>query len=171
MEFPMRQRLVFAALATGLLFTSTAMAEDTAASGQLALADNETFLLPIDNPGNTLPAYPEAVLTQQAVGARYICMRVDIGEEGNVTYAGPVIRVPECPEITQLTKQFVDVTTEALMKWTFEPAIRCVFRNKGAKEAAGMSCQGGKENPQATSLTFRFLFDQVEGKGVVRMQR
>jgi len=167
----MRYRFVLATLASSLMFAVPAFAEESEASGQLALADNETFLLPIDNEGNTLPAYPEAVLTQQEAGARYICMRVDIGEEGTVTYTGPVIRAPECPEITQLTKQFVDVTAEALKTWTFEPAIRCVFRNKGAKEAAGMSCQGGKENPQATSLTFRFLFDQVEGKGVVRMQR
>lgn len=155
-----------------LSLASSAYAQEGAQEdGQMALKDNESFLLPIDEPGNRQPTYPAAVLELQAVGARAICMRVDIDEEGAVSYTGPLVREPECPAITELSKQFVDASVEALSTWRFEPAIKCVFRSKRAKEAAGMSCQGGKEVPQATSLTFRFLFDQVDGQGVVRMQR
>ncbi len=146
-------------------------ADTPAAEGALQPAENETFLLPIDEPGNRLPEYPQAVLTQQQAGAHYVCMRVDIDEEGKVSYAGPIVREADCPPITELTKQFADAATTALSSWRFEPAIKCVFRSKRAKEAAGMSCSGGREVPQATSLTFRFLFEQVEGRGVVRMQR
>ena len=146
-------------------------AEDGAAdAGQLQLGENETFLLPIDEPGNRLPEYPAAVLAQ-AVPSAQVCMRIDIDENGGVTYAGPVVREPDCPPITELTKQFSDAAAAALRTWRFEPAIKCRFRNKRAKEAAGMSCQGGRETPVATTLTFRFLFEQVDGQGRVRMQR
>ena len=165
-----------ALLALGL--SSIALAEDAAQpaengaaeAGQLQLGENETFLLPIDEPGNRLPEYPAAVLAQ-AVPSAQVCMRVDIDEEGGVSYAGPVVREPDCPPITQLTKQFSDASEAALRNWRFEPAIKCTFRNKRAKEAAGMSCQGGRETPVATTLTFRFLFEQVDGQGRVRMQR
>jgi hypothetical protein len=160
------------ALAAALLaaLPVAAVAEE-AAEGALQLTDKQTFLLPIDEPGNRLPEYPAEVLAQQQVPSRAICMRVDIDEEGAVSYAGPVVREPECPAVTELTKQFVDVSVAALSTWRFEPAIVCTFRTKNAKEAAGMSCQGGRETPQATSLTFRLLFNQVDGKGVVLLQR
>lgn len=164
---PFRLALAAAVLAA---MPAAAFAED-AAEGALQLTDKQTFLLPIDEPGNRLPEYPADVLTQQQVPSRAICMRVDIDEEGAVSYTGPVVREPECPAVTELSKQFVDVSVAALSSWRFEPAIVCTFRSKDAKEAAGMSCQGGREKPQATSLTFRLLFDQVDGKGVVRLQR
>lgn len=167
-------RLALPVLLLALLPLAAAAEDDAAeqaAEGTLALTDKQTFLLPIDEPGNRLPEYPAEVLTQQQVPSRAICMRVDIDEEGAVSYTGPVVREPECPAVTELSKQFVDVSVAALSSWRFEPAIVCTFRNKAAKEAAGMSCQGGREKPQATSLTFRLLFEQVEGRGVVRLQR
>lgn len=174
---PILSNLAAAALlALGL--SGAAYAEDAAApvedgsadAGQLQLGENETFLMPIDEPGNRLPEYPAAVLAQ-AVPSAQVCMRIDIDEEGGVSYAGPVVREPDCPPITQLTKQFSDAAEAALRTWRFEPAIKCTFRNKRAKEAAGMSCQGGRETPVATTLTFRFLFEQIDGQGRVRMQR
>ena len=160
--------VLVAALAAAL--PALAVAED-AAPGALQLTDKQTFLLPIDEPGNRLPEYPAEVLAQQQVPSRAICMRVDIDEEGAVSYTGPVVREPECPAVTELSKQFVDVSVAALSSWRFEPAIVCTFRSTAAKDAAGMSCQGGRETPQATSLTFRLLFNQVDGKGVVLLQR
>jgi hypothetical protein len=118
-----------------------------------------------------LPEYPAEVLAQQQVPSRAVCMRVDIDEEGAVSYTGPLVREPECPAVTELSKQFVDVSVAALSNWRFEPAVVCTFRTKDAKEAAGMSCEGGREKPQATSLTFRLLFNQVDGKGLVLLQR
>ena len=148
-----------------------AAASEPAANAELVLTDRQTFLLPIDDAGNRAPEYPAAVLAQQQGGARAICMRVDIDTEGAVSYAGPIVRESDCPPITELTKQFVDASEAAMREWRFEPAVVCNFRSKRAKEAAGMSCQGGKEEPQSTTLTFRLLFDQVDGKGAVRMQR
>lgn len=165
-------RLTRFALAAALMaaMPAAASAEDSAA-GALQLTDKQTFLLPIDEPGNRLPEYPAEVLAQQQVPSRAICMRVDVDEKGAVSYAGPLVREPECPTVTELSKQFVDVSVEALSTWRFEPAVVCTFRTTKAKEAAGMSCQGGRETPQATSLTFRLLFNQVDGKGVVLLQR
>jgi hypothetical protein len=163
-------RPLFPVLLVAATLPSTGSAEDVPAGG-LQLTDKQTFLLPIDEPGNRLPEYPAEVLSQQQVPSRAICMRVDVDEAGGVSYTGPLVREPECPAITQLTKQFVDASVAALSTWRFEPAIVCTFRTVNAKEAAGMSCQGGREAPQATSLTFRFLFEQVDGRGVVRMQR
>ena len=166
----MRHATLAAGLAAALALASTAAQSDDAPA-VLELKENESFLLPIDEPGNRLPEYPAAVLAQQVVPSAVVCMRVDIDAEGGVSYAGPVVREPECPAITELTKQFVDASTAALTTWRFEPAIKCVFRSKRAKEAAGMSCSGGKEVPTATTMTFRFLVEQVDGRGVVRMQR
>lgn len=128
------------------------------------------MLLPIANRGNTLPVYPEAVLVQ-AHEPKTICMRVDIDAEGKVSYAGPVLDQPGCAPYTALTKVFVDAATATLGQWTYEPAVKCVFRSARAKEAAGMSCQGGKETPSAISLPYRFVFAQENGQGVVRMMR
>lgn len=165
----MRQALFATGLAAALALSPAAVAEEAPAT--LELKDNESFLLPIDEPGNRLPEYPAAVLAQQAVASAVVCMRVDIDAEGGVSYAGPVVREPECPPITELTRQFADASTATLATWRFEPAIKCVFRSRRAKEAAGMSCAGGREVPTATTLTFRFLFEQVDGRGVVLMQR
>jgi len=171
----MRMNWSKAGLAIGAMVTllnaATVLATQPATDGKLVLGENETFLLPIDKPGNRLPEYPAIVLAQQQAGAHFVCMRVDIDEQGKVTFAGPVVREPDCPPITELTKQFADASVAALSLWRFEPAVRCVFRSRRAKEAAGMSCVGGREVPQATTLTFRFLFEQVEGRGVGRMQR
>lgn len=144
---------------------------EEAAEGALQLTEKQTFLLPIDEPGNRLPAYPVEVLAQQQVLSRAVCMRVDVDEKGEVSYTGPLVREPECPAVTELSKQFIDASVSALSAWRFEPAIVCTFRTVSAKQSAGMSCQGGREKPQATSLTFRLLFDQVDGRGVVRLQR
>lgn len=162
---------LFVPMALLLVAALPVAASEPAASAELVLTDRQTFLLPIDDAGNRAPEYPAAVLAQQQVGARAICMRVDIDTGGAVSYAGPVVREPDCPPITELTRQFVDASHAAMREWRFEPAVVCNFRSKRAKEAAGMSCQGGKEEPQATTLTFRLLFDQVDGRGVVRMQR
>ncbi|GAB3737558.1 hypothetical protein GCM10028794_19580 [Silanimonas algicola] len=158
------------AMVVAAALAGPALAEDVA-QGALQLTDKQTFLLPIDEPGNRLPEYPADILAQQQVPSRAICMRVDIDEEGAVSYTGPVVREPECPAVTELSKQFVDVSVAALSTWRFEPAVVCTFRSTAAKEAAGMSCDGGREKPQATSLMFRLLFNQVDGKGVVFLQR
>jgi hypothetical protein len=158
--------LLIALLMSGV--AGHALASEAAAP--TALAENESILLPIAERGNVLPTYPQAVLVQPHE-PKTICMRVDIGEDGKVTYAGPVLDQPGCDPYTELTKQFSDAATAALSQWTFEPAVKCVFRNARAKEAAGMSCQGGKEKPTAISLPYRFIFAQENGQGVVRMAR
>ena len=116
-------RTTFPALAVALLaaLPVTASAAESA-EGALQLTDRQTFLLPIDEPGNRLPEYPAEVLAQQQVPSRAICMRVDIDEEGAVSYTGPLVREPECPAVTELSKQFVDASVAALSQWRFEPA-------------------------------------------------
>ena len=152
------------ALTAALLLALPFAAAAEEAQGTLELTDKQTFLLPIDEPGNRLPEYPAEVLAQQQVPSRAICMRDDIDEEGAVSYTGPLVREPECPAVTELSKQFVDVSVVALSSWRFEPAVVCTFRTKDAKEAAGMSCQGGREttSPCAANLLAQFTASRIE---------
>ena len=67
---------------------------------------------------------------------------------------------------------FVRLAMHAARAWRFEPAVRCVFANAEAKTAAtNTGCAGATEIPQAVSLHYRFVFEQDEGRGAVRLAR
>ena len=57
----------------------------------------------------------------------------------------------------------------AVLTWRFEPALRCVFPDAATREQANQSCAGGEEHPQAIRLAYRFVFESLDGRGVVRM--
>jgi hypothetical protein len=55
------------------------------------------------------------------------------------------------------------------LQWRFDPAFRCVFP-EGVRPAPGVcSGTGVEEIPQAVSLVYRFVFEQRDGRGNVRM--
>lgn len=135
----------------------------TAAAKQdnrLVLADNESFLMPLDDSKNAHPDYPQNLLAQH-LPPRTVCLRVGIDEKGAVTVVAKAPASEFCT--TAAEPEFVAASETAAKTWKFDPALRCVFRNVQDKERAVASCDGGKSIPQAVTLVYRFRFEQVDG--------
>ena len=134
---------------------------------RLTLAENEIFQAPLPLPGNALPVYPAALLGR-SIASRAICVQVGISETGRVLSTAPGPGSAECPSLTAVEQPFYDAATAAASTWQFEPAFRCVFdRVPAPGEACGLT--GTQEVPQAVSLVYRFVFEQVNGRGAVRL--
>lgn len=132
----------------------------------LVLADNESFLMPIDEDSNARPIYPAKLLSQR-LSPRVVCIQLAITDAGNVASATQAPASSLCP--TDAERAFVEAAIGAANAWRFDPALRCVFPNQAAKELAVGSCNGGAEFPQAVSLVYRFQFEQVDGKPSVKV--
>jgi hypothetical protein len=142
-------------------------ATGTATQGdRLVLADNESFLLPLDDMKNVHPSYPQDLLGRN-LPPRTVCLKVGIDEKGAVTvvYKAPVTEF--CPAGAE--PEFLAASEQAARTWKFDPALRCVFRNVADKERAVASCDGGKSVPQAVTLVYRFRFEQTDGKPKVHV--
>lgn len=139
-----------------------------AAGERLVLADNETFLVPLENDSNPLPVYPEALLSRR-LPPQSLCLRVSIDEQGAVMAAVPFEQLPDCAETGSVDVSFYEVAIRSVEQWRYEPALRCVFPDAKIKEATYGSCGGYAEAPQAISLTYRFMFEQEDGRGKVRI--
>ena len=137
------------------------------ADARLTLAGNETYQAPLPARDNALPAYPAALLPQ-ALPPRAVCVQVGIGEDGRVIGTAPVAGSADCPELAADARLFFDAASAATTAWRFEPAFRCVFdRVPEPNESCGTD--GTREVPQAVSLVYRFVFEQVDGRGTVRV--
>ena len=138
---------------------------------RLALADNETFEPPMPRSGNTLPTYPAHLLERQ-LPPQALCLRIGIGEDGNVLDAEPVSEGPDCPGDLIEESAFFAVASEAVRAWRFEPSFRCVHPSAEAAQASQGGCglDGTREIPQAVSLVYRFVFRQIDGRGSVEME-
>lgn len=137
-----------------------------AASERIALADNENFLPPLAEPGNQPPQYPAALLAQR-LPLLVVCLRVDVSEEGAVTSSAPFVKPPECAERGVVAQPFLDAAQTAIAAWRYDPAVRCVFEHGPRPNYP--TCVDARETPQAVSLTYRFVFEQHNGHGSVRM--
>lgn len=140
-----------------------------APTARMQLADNESFLMPLDDSANAAPVYPDALLAQR-LPAQKVCMRVSIDSNGGVTSSAPVAQPPECPGPDAVDHAFFSAAGQAVAQWRFEPALRCVFPDAKTKENTNASCGGYQEIPEAVSLTYRFVFEQKDGRGSVRVQ-
>ncbi len=129
--------------------------------GRLVLADNESFLMPLDDMKNVHPSYPQNLLGLQ-LPPRTVCLMVGIDEKGAVTVVAKAPASEFCA--TDAEREFLVASETAARTWKFDPALRCVFRNVKDKERAVASCDGGKGIPQAVTLVYRFRFEQVDGK-------
>lgn len=136
------------------------------ADQRLTLASNESFLMPLEDLGNAVPIYP-ADLLADALPPRTVCLQVDIDESGKVSAATPADDVDPCPTGTE--PAFVEAARSAVLTWRFDPALRCVFPDAATRELAIASCAGGEEHPQAIRIAYRFVFESLDGRGVVRM--
>jgi len=131
------------------------------ADNRMVLADNESFLMPLDDMKNAHPSYPQHLLGKQ-LPPRTVCLMVGIDEKGKVTVVAKAPASPFCA--TDAEPEFLAASETVARTWKFDPALRCVFRNVQDKERAVASCSGGKSVPQAVTLTYRFRFEQVDGK-------
>lgn len=135
---------------------------------RLVLAQNETFAPPLPAPDNALPVYPAALLAQR-LAPRAVCVQVGVGEDGSIIGTAVAPPSADCPDMPGEDLQpFFEAAAAAAGTWRFEPAFRCVFDHvPGPDEACGND--GTQEIPQAVSLVFRFVFEQVDGRGTVRV--
>jgi hypothetical protein len=133
---------------------------------RMVLADNESFLMPLDDMKNAHPSYPQDLLGKQ-LPPRTVCLRVGIDEKGAVTVVAKAPASEFCA--TDAEPQFLAASETVAKTWKFDPALRCVFRNVKDKERAVASCDGGKGIPQAVTLVYRFRFEQVDGKPAVHV--
>ncbi len=133
---------------------------------RLVLADNESFLMPLDDMKNAHPDYPQNLLGQH-LPPRTVCLRVGIDEKGAVTVVAKAPVSEFCP--TGAEPEFLAASETVAKTWKFDPALRCVFRNTADKDRAVASCDGGKGIPQAVTLVYRFRFEQVDGKPKVHV--
>ena len=149
----------------------TDISEFAAQSRQLVLADNETFFLPLPATGNALPGYPPSVLAQQ-LAPQLVCLEVGVGADGEVMAALPITATAQCPvEVpgaqAAVDRRFLDAARDAVLGWRFDAAFRCEYPNDAARTR--QDCSGGRETPQAVSLAYRFVFEQRDGRGSVRL--
>lgn len=138
----------------------------SAPGGRVALAPNEAYLEPLEAVGSPLPRYPSQLLSAR-LDAQTVCVRLAIDADGKITGRTPVVEDPACPAASD--PAFWDSVSSTLARWTFEPARRCVFPTVAMKEMTNASCSGGQEIPIAVSVTYRFVFEQRDGHGSVRM--
>lgn len=137
-----------------------------APSARMELADNESFLPPLAEPGNPPPAYPTELLARH-LSPQTVCLRVSVSETGAVASSAPLVLPPDCLAPTGDTLPFVAAAQAAVAGWRYDPAVRCVFEHDPKPDYP--TCVGARETPQAVSLTYRFVFEQQDGRGSVRM--
>jgi hypothetical protein len=138
---------------------------------RVVLESHESFLMPVGDLANQTPIYPEARLADR-LPRREVCLRLSVAEDGRVSALDDVTGFPGCEVQEGVEADFVDSAMHAARAWRFEPAVRCVFATSEEKAAAANTgCAGAREIPQAVSLHYRFVFEQDEGRGVVRLAR
>ena len=133
---------------------------------RVELARNETFQMPLAERGNALPLYPEALLAER-LPAQHVCLRVSVDTDGSVMSSAPMVAVPDCPSPGVVDPLFFAAAEVTVTGWRFDPAARCTF--EGGKPADADGCIGASKVPQAVSLAYRFVFEQKEGRGMVRI--
>ena len=135
-------------------------------AARMQIADTETFFMPLASHDNVLPAYPAALLAQR-LPPQSACLRVSIDGAGAVMDTAPVEQPPDCPGTGAADARFFAAAAAAARQWLFDPAVRCEYPNPQAQQAR--DCTGGRETPQAVSLAYRFVFEQRDGRGSVRL--
>ncbi|MDR0182769.1 hypothetical protein [Lysobacter arvi] len=135
---------------------------------RVELAENESFLMPLEDDANPMPAYPAPWLSKR-LPPQAVCVRVGVDRDGSVLSSAPAIAPPNCPEPADPV--FFATVREAVTQWRYDPALRCVFPDARTREHTVGSCGGYTEVPEAVTLTYRFVFEQKDGRGSVRLAR
>ncbi len=135
---------------------------------KMTLAPNETFQRPLPAPDNAMPGYPEAMLAH-LLPPQTVCVRVSIDEEGKVDATHPIGVGPDCPATENAPAPFYEAAEAVAKEWKFDPAFRCVYPKKMKPNPRGCFGEDVEQVPQAVSLVYRFVFEQVDGQGAVRI--
>lgn len=171
-----RTALFSAVLLAGSLTATTVHAQvgvtevDSAvpADTRMTLAENESFMKPMPSAGNEMPLYPDNMLQHQ-LPPQAVCVRVSIDEKGEVSATAPIGVGPDCPAESNAATAFYDAAQAATAAWHYEPAFRCIFPKKVKAPRSGCLGEKVKEVPEAVSIVYRFVFEQTDGKGAVRL--
>ncbi len=137
------------------------------AGSRLQLAANESFQPPLPTADNAPPMYPDELLARR-LPPQAVCLRVAIDERGQVFNTALVDLGVDCSGTLDRDPAFQDAAIAAALRWRFEPAFRCVFPEGRTPEAA-CGTHGTQEVPQPVSLVYRFVFEQDDGQGRVRI--
>ena len=135
---------------------------------RVALAENESFIPPLDDENNRVPEYPETLLAKN-LPLSALCMQIIVSETGAVTGSSLIEQAPNCPPVASLDPLMIQSVEQAVGAWRFEPGLRCVFPDVETKETTYGSCGQSTAIAEPVSLTYRFVFEQKGGKGVVNM--
>jgi hypothetical protein len=138
------------------------------AESRMQLPENERFEYPLPDPSNVFPNYPEALLAQR-LPPQAVCVSISISAEGHVFRVDPMQTGEDCEETARAPIEFRQAVYDAVGFWRFDPAFRCVYP-EGVQPGQLGCIPPGREVPVAVSLPYRFVFLQVEGKGVVTSQ-
>ena len=144
----------------------TDMSLRLAPTSRLVLASDEAFSMPEADFANALPVYPQHLLADR-LAPQALCLRVSVGVDGTVTGTAPLAAPPDCPEAGGIPAVFVTAAEQAARTWHFDPALRCRVESRDA--AGRPSCAPRSETAQAVSLSSRFVFEQRDGRGTVRV--
>lgn len=136
-----------------------------APASRIELAQHENFLPPLPAPDNPAPVYPPDQLARR-LPPQAVCLRVSVDEDGRVASSAPLVSPPDCVEAGVDAQPFLAAARAAVSAWQYDPAVRCVFEQ--APKPDYPTCVGARETPQAVSLTYRFVFEQQDGRGTVR---
>ena len=143
--------------------------EAVPAGGRLTLSRQESFQMPLAEGTLAMPGYPEALLSRR-LPPQVVCLRVGVGTEGKVVGTWPSAASDGCPRPDDVDVRFRDAAAAAVAQWRFDPAFRCVFPDAATKaRAESLGCMGGREVPQAVTVAYRFVFEQRDGRGSVRL--
>lgn len=132
------------------------------------LAENEGFMNPLPSAANELPRYPESMLAHH-LPPQAVCVRVSIDEKGKVSATAPIGAGPDCPAASNAAMPFYEAAQAATATWRYEPAFRCIFPKRVKAPRSGCLGDKFKEVPEAVSLVYRFVFEQNDGQGAVRL--
>ncbi|WP_235048225.1 energy transducer TonB [Xanthomonas cassavae] len=144
------------------------ISDELVASHRMVLADNESFIPPLEDEGNQPPAYPPSLLGQ-ALPPSTVCLQVVVGADGRVPASTPLEQPPRCPTSASLDPLMLQAARSAVAMWRFEPGLRCLFPDLETKRTTYGSCGESPSRAEPVTLTYRFIFEQRDGKGTVRM--
>ena len=105
---------------------ATPVAGTTTQDNRMVLADNESYLVPLEDLKNAHPSYPPNLLGLN-LPPRTVCLQVAIDEKGAVILVAKAPTSVNCPKGAE--PEFRAAAETAAKTWKFEPALRCVFRN------------------------------------------
>ncbi|GAB3388993.1 energy transducer TonB [Lysobacter fragariae] len=137
-----------------------------ASTARLELAEDEHFLGALPEAGNAPPAYPADLLSRR-LPPQSVCLRVSVDENGAVPASISIQLPPDCVTSDGVDARFLDAARSAVAAWQFDPAMRCIFDH--GRKPDTVTCDGARQVTQAVSLTYRFVFEQRDGRGTVKV--